>query len=131
MESRKNWTPDEFIASLSVFSPAVVACDKIPVPKGVLLLKSIFSARLYKPHKSLTGLQKSFLTRDFKVKNEHERDALAAALKALRSFKNKFELVEKKAENAGIPSSRRALLKRLVLKGETVDKALKRVKLMA
>ncbi|MEM4254972.1 MAG: DUF460 domain-containing protein [Candidatus Norongarragalinales archaeon] len=128
MESRKNWTPDEFIASLSAFPPAVIACDKIPVPKNIRLLKSVFSARLFKPHKSLTGVQKTFLTRDYRIANEHERDALAAALKAFRSLKNKFELVDKKAGNAGIPLSRRALLKRLVLKGETVEKALRLVK---
>ena len=97
----------------------------------MLLLKSVFGARLYKPHKSLTGLQKAFLTRDYGVANEHERDALAAALKAFRSLKNKFALVEKKAAKAGIPRARLALLKRLVLKGETVDKALRVVKLMA
>ena len=82
VESRKNWTPDAFIQSLSVF-------------------------------------------------NEHERDALAAALKAFRSLNNKFKLVDKKSREAGIPQSRLALLKRLVLKGTTVEGALKAVKLMA
>ncbi len=76
-------------------------------------------------------MQKAFLTQGYRVANQHERDALACALKAFRSFKNKFELVEKKATAAGIPIARRSLLKRLVLKGETVDKALKAVKLMA
>ena len=131
VESRKNWTPDAFIQSLSVFSPSIIACDKIPVPKSARLLKSVFSARLYKPVRSMTGLQKAFLTRDFSVNNEHERDALAAALKAFRSLNNKFKLVDKKAREAGIPQSRLALLKRLVLKGTTVEGALKAVKLMA
>ena len=131
IESRKNWTPDAFIQSLSAFSPSVIACDKIPVPKSVKLLKSVFSARLFKPHKSMTGLQKASLTRDFNVHNEHERDALAAALKAFRSLKNKFELVERKARDAGVAKARLGVLKRLVLRGETVDGALKAVKLMA
>ncbi len=71
------------------------------------------------------------MTRGFSVHNEHERDALAAALKAFRSLKNKFELVERKARDAGIARARLGVLKRLVLGGTTVEGALKAVKLMA
>ncbi len=117
LESRKNWAPGDFINSISNYSPTVIACDKLPVPKKVLLLKSIFGARLYKPAKSLSLIQKSQLTRDFKPENSHERDALASALKAYRSLRAKLDAIEEKSKNAGLPASRRELVKRMVLRG--------------
>lgn len=130
LESRKNWEPGDFIRSVSNYSPTVIACDKLPVPKKVLLLKSIFGARLYKPSKSLSLIQKSQLTRDFKPENSHERDALACALKACRSLHAKLDAIEEKAKNAGLSAACRELVKRMVLRGESVDRAVKRVKVM-
>lgn len=128
LESRKNWSPDDFINSLSNYSPTVIACDKLPVPKKVLLLKSIFGARLYKPSRSLALLQKYSLTEGFSPDNAHERDALAAALKAYRSLRSKLDVIEEKSRDAGLSIARRELVKRMVLKGESVDSALKKVK---
>lgn len=130
LESRKNWTPDDFISALSDFSPSVIACDKIPVPRKVLLLKSVFGARLYKPSKSISHLQKASLTRGFHPQNSHERDALACGLKACRFLKSKLELVERKAKASGMLPSRVVLVQKLVLKGSSVDNAIRQAKVM-
>ena len=125
LKSGKNWSEDDFIREISDFYPTVIACDKNPTPKKVLTLKTVFGARLYKPKKSISLIQKHSLTRDFKVRNSHERDALAAALKAFRSLSGKLSSVEKKAERAGVRKQARDALKRMVLKGTSVSNALK------
>ncbi|MFH1057038.1 MAG: DUF460 domain-containing protein [Candidatus Micrarchaeota archaeon] len=127
LKSRKNWTPGDFIQELSDYSPTIIACDRNPAPRKILLLKSVFGARLYKPSKNLSGIQKNFLTRDFHPRNSHERDALASALKAFNTVKNKLESVGKKAGKAGLSEANAKLVKRLVLRGESVQSALKAV----
>ncbi|HIH21010.1 TPA: DUF460 domain-containing protein [Candidatus Micrarchaeota archaeon] len=125
LKSRKNWLPGEFLAEVSDYLPTIIACDKNPAPRKVLVLKSVFGARLFKPSKNLSQLQKHSLTRDFKVRNSHERDALASAIKAYNSVAAKISAVEKKSREAGVPAEQRLSVKRMVLKGETVANAIK------
>jgi len=124
VESRKNWGENSFIRDLAVFSPTIIACDKSIPPRKVSILKRVFSARLYKPSKNLTVAQKHRLVEDFKVKNSHERDALASALKAFKSVSSKLATVKKKAFKAGVPKEKLHAVQKLVLKGMPVRKAL-------
>ena len=125
LKSRKNWLPEEFVKDLSEFYPTVIACDRNPPPRKVLVLKSVFGARLHAPRKSLTGVQKLSLTDGFSVKNSHERAALASAIKAFNVVNSKLRIVEKKAKAAGVPQARREFVKKMVLKGESVAEAIR------
>jgi predicted RNase H-like nuclease (RuvC/YqgF family) len=75
---------------------------------------------LHTPVSSLSVEQKLRDTKPYSYANEHERDALAAAIDALRSVKNKFESVEKKAPPEVVLDE----LQMLVLRGHTVDSAI-------
>lgn len=96
-ESRKNWPAAELIAELIPFSPSVVACDTNPPSKLARLLRTVFSARLWFPKRSLTHVEKAELARKIRHRNNHERDALAAALKAYRGMAGKLRQVKRRA----------------------------------
>lgn len=72
----------KLIEAISEFKPKMIACDTKNPSKIVLRLKAAFHARLFTPKHSLTEVEKEFMTRAYECGNVHERDALAAALKA-------------------------------------------------
>ncbi|MEM4594433.1 MAG: DUF460 domain-containing protein, partial [Zestosphaera sp.] len=78
--------------------PALVATDKNPPPEMCRKLAASLGALLYVPQKSLSTADKEMSVAEFikqhptiDIKNSHERDALAAALKAYREFQEKLE----------------------------------------
>jgi len=104
--------------------PIMIATDKNPTPGTVERIKRAFNAILYTPVSSLSVEQKLRDTKRCAYANEHERDALAAALDAARSVKNKLENVERKApSDVGVEE-----LQMLVLRGHTVDSAINLLK---
>jgi hypothetical protein len=125
VESKRNWGETGFIESISPFKPIVIACDVRPSSKTARALASVFSAKLFQPKHSLLVLEKARVTRDYAVKNAHERDALAAALKAFHSMaENKMKQTVRRLREKGISGERLQKVKRLVLKGKRTDKAL-------
>ena len=82
--------------------PCLFACD-VASPHGLALeLAAKFNARVFSPEKNLTGDGKRALAKSFRFKDEHEMDALAAALKALNHFDNKFRQIERAARELGL-----------------------------
>jgi len=104
--------------------PIIIATDKNPTPGTVERIKRAFNAILYTPVSSLSVEQKLRDTKRYPYANEHERDALAAAIDAARSVKNKLESVEKKAPLEVEPDE----LQMLVLRGHTVESAINLLK---
>lgn len=104
--------------------PLIIATDKNPTPATVERIKRAFSAILYTPSSSLSVEQKLRDTKPFDYANEHERDALAAAIDAARSVKNKLENVERKTP-ADVEVDE---LQMLVLRGHTFDSAVSLLK---
>jgi len=104
--------------------PLIIATDKNPTPGTVDRIKRAFNAILHTPALSLSVEQKLRDTKPYSYANEHERDALAAAIDAFRSVKNKLENVKKKAPpDVGLDE-----LQMLVLRGHTVDSAINLLK---
>jgi predicted RNase H-like nuclease (RuvC/YqgF family) len=99
--------------------PIIVATDKYPPPGTVEKIKRAFNAILYAPPTSLSIEQKIKDTRNIAHSNDHERDALAAARDAFRSYKNKLEQIEKKAPG-GVDLDE---LQVLILKGHSLESA--------
>jgi len=81
--------------------PLIIASDVNPMPKMIEKLASIFGSRTYYPEVSLTNVEKEKIVRDFEdeIKNSHQKDALAAAIKAFRSYHELFIRVEKSLKN--------------------------------
>jgi predicted RNase H-like nuclease (RuvC/YqgF family) len=123
--SSRSWGFSELVGLLIESGhPLIIATDKNPVPGTVERIKRAFNAILHTPASSLSVEQKQRDTKLFDYSNEHERDALAAAIDAARSLKNKLESVQKRAP----PDVELDELQMLVLRGHTVDSAINLLK---
>ena len=81
--------------------PLIIASDVSPPPDTLEKLSTTFNAKLYVPSQSLSQSEKEDLVKTYlqrmkcniSVTDSHQRDALAAAIHALRFFKQKFEQI--------------------------------------
>lgn len=100
--------------------PLVVATDVFPTPGAVEKVKRAFNAVLFSPGTDIPAEEKIAMAKEFSYKNDHERDALAAAVYAFKKYKNKFLLVEKKVPPEIDPDE----VKALVVKGYSIENAI-------
>lgn len=100
--------------------PLIVATDVFPTPGAVEKVKRSFSANLYSPGMDVPAEEKIALAREYGYKNDHERDALAAASSAFKKYKNKFVQVDKKVPSEIDPDE----VKALVVKGYSIENAI-------
>ncbi len=98
----------------------VVATDVFPTPGSVEKVKRAFNAVLYSPGGDIPAEEKIALGKEFGYKNDHERDALAAAMSAFKKYKNKFLQVEKKSPSEIDPDE----VKALVVRGYSIENAI-------
>ncbi|VVB68087.1 Uncharacterised protein [Candidatus Norongarragalina meridionalis] len=97
MESRKNWNKGDFLRRLEKWTPLVVASDTNPPLRFAKKVATTFKARLFAPPRSLTHREKCRITAPYNYGNTHERDALAAALKAYNTTAaNKMRQVKRR-----------------------------------
>jgi len=112
--------------------PLIVATDVSPVPAFVDKVCHLFEAVLYEPPHSLSVEEKWHLSRsadlpaEFRFKNSHERDALAAAVKALESYSDKFRWIDKKLDERGL-SNISEMIKTMVVSGSSLSDSLEQV----
>jgi predicted RNase H-like nuclease (RuvC/YqgF family) len=76
--------------------PVVVAADVTPMPETVEKLRRSFSAAGWTPERDLAVDVKQHRTRDEGYDNDHERDAMAAALSAYDDHADQFERIAAK-----------------------------------
>jgi predicted RNase H-like nuclease (RuvC/YqgF family) len=76
--------------------PVVVAADVTPMPETVEKFRRSFDAAGWKPERDLPVDEKKHRTRHEAYDNDHERDAMAAALYAFDSHESQFERVAEK-----------------------------------
>jgi len=125
IKSKKGWSPGEvveFISSLG--KPVVISTDKSSPPEFVSKIKASFNAVLYTPKEDISVEKKRLLTSKYITSNDHERDALAAAIDAFNSYKNKLINIEKRLP-AGIDSDR---IKAEIIKGTPLKEILSETK---
>ena len=99
VKSRKNWSSAEVVEYILSFGkPTVIATDKCNPPEFVSKLRASFNSILHLPRGDMSVEKKKYLVAPFKQKisNDHERDALSAAIDAYNSHKNKLMNVEKR-----------------------------------
>lgn len=102
--SHKTFASTDWIVSQisKIGIPSVIAGDKPAGSEAIRKINAAFNARLFAPSKELTIDEKRELGRAFRIKDPHERDAFAAAIKAYNSYSNKFNQVERIASNGSI-----------------------------
>lgn len=125
--SARNFSQSDVISALTKYSEvAIVASDVSPAPKFVERVAASLNAVLFVPSRSLSIEEKIALTNEFSevYKNPHERDALSAALKAYKNYRNKLEQADKKLQELGLLALSERV-KKLVLSGANIDAAIK------
>jgi len=101
LSSKRQQTKGEVIKQiLKHGNPVVIASDVNPAPKFVQKIAASLGSKLFYPEFSMTRKEKLKIVDDYEeeIKSAHEKDALAAGLKA---FKNYHELILKVQAAAG------------------------------
>ncbi|WP_435118172.1 DUF460 domain-containing protein [Halolamina sp. C58] len=98
--------------------PMLVAADVTPIPETVEKFRRSFDAAGWTPESDLPVDEKLHRTRDHEYENDHERDALAAALFAVDDHEDQFERIAAK-----VPPKldREAVIARVVSGEESVE----------
>ncbi|SEA22818.1 hypothetical protein SAMN04488065_2353 [Haloplanus vescus] len=76
--------------------PVVVAADVEPMPETVEKFRRSFDADGWEPDSDLPVDEKLHRTREHTYDNDHQRDALAAALFAFDAYEDRFERITQK-----------------------------------
>jgi len=76
--------------------PIVIATDKRKVSKKVKEIASSFGCKVFRPKRDLLREEKEEIVREtnFKVEDDHQRDALASALYAYRRIKKRIDKIK-------------------------------------
>ena len=90
-------SPAEVIAEITrLGKPVVVATDKAEMPAGVEKIRRAFAAVPWTPKKDILIKEKYAAAEGYTFADDHQRDSLAAAVLAFRSFQPKFENLKKR-----------------------------------
>ncbi len=115
--SRRNFSYSETIHWLSQKGePLVVATDKARPPLVVRKIAAAFGARLWHPHQDMRQADKEKITEGCKANDDHERDALAAAISAKSCFLETLKKVERNVEK-----EKQGAVKKLLLTGQAAN----------
>lgn len=132
LESSKNLDKIEIVNKIySHGLPVLVAVDTNPPPENAKKLASILGAPLYVPSESLSTEVKDRLIEwlkkrklaDILISTSHERDALAAAIKAYKSYEKKLVELERKLLELDLDVDLDEL-KSMVLKGKNISEVI-------
>ena len=105
----------------------MIASDVNPAPKFVEKIASSLGSKIFYPETSMTRKEKERIVDDFdeEIKSSHQKDALAAGLKA---FKNYHEIILKVQAAAG--SNFEDVLRNVIInkKTENISDVVKKIK---
>lgn len=119
VKSKKSFKKNEIINTITKHGkPIIIASDVSPVPKSVEKLSSSLGCRVYHPQRPLTNVEKWHLVEKYmdKFKNNHEKDALASALKTFEVFSKLFKRVDRVVSYIGLIDFYDDILELLVTK---------------
>lgn len=98
LTSSRQMTMSDVIEELfRIGKPLIIASDVHQMPSSVEKIRRAFNAIPYTPRQDRSVEEKWEITSGYACSNDHERDALSAALDAYRSYKNKFQNIAKRA----------------------------------
>lgn len=113
-----------FISTIySVGTPVIIASDKTePTNNVIRKINANFNAIIFYPEKIITQKEKKQLARVAGLKDQHERDAYSAALKAYNVHSNKLRQAERIANSMHISNT--DAIKAKVIKRYSVNEAI-------
>ncbi|MDO8339127.1 MAG: DUF460 domain-containing protein [Candidatus Burarchaeum sp.] len=103
--------------------PCLFAADVARAPDTVAKLSASCNTRLFTPPRDMTQAEKLELAKDKPHANEHELDAIAAALRAYHHHENKFRLIDREMAEQGL-EARADEVKKLAINGLSVHQSL-------
>ncbi|WP_048149304.1 DUF460 domain-containing protein [Methanolacinia paynteri] len=97
LKSSRQMSINDWIEEISALGkPVLIASDVAHMPSSVDKIRRSFHAAGYNPPEDRTQEEKVAICSGFSYANDHERDSLAAAIEAYRTFNNKFKNIEKR-----------------------------------
>ena len=103
--------------------PCLFAADVARAPDTVAKLSASCNVRLFTPPRDMTQAEKLELAKHEPHANEHELDAIAAALRAYHHHENKFRLIDREMAEQGL-EARADEVKKLAINGLSVHQSL-------
>jgi hypothetical protein len=131
LKSKRGLKKSEIIDLITgIGKPLMIAGDKHPLPRNVEKLASSLGCKAYSPVKTLSVSEKEKLVYEFagKIKDEHEKDALASAIKAFNTHSKVFERTENLLSSIGFSNFYEKVIG-LVISGEVenINEAINRL----
>lgn len=108
----------EFLYSIG--KPIIIASDVSPMPFSVDKIRRSFQAVAYTPRQDISVETKYELAGLFQYSNDHERDALTAAIEASRFWKHKFANIFKRVP-AGVDMDE---VRAGIIRGQSLEQVL-------
>jgi predicted RNase H-like nuclease (RuvC/YqgF family) len=108
----------------------VIATDVSRCPSLIKKISSQMGTKIFTPRKSLTREEKEKLTRKYSIllKNKHERDALAACIKALEKYRRMRERIGKKLKEKRLKKFTNEIFEKIVFgEVENIKEGIRRV----
>lgn len=103
-----------------VGKPLIIASDVQEMPYSVEKIRRAFSAVSYTPKQDVSVESKIELTAPFPYSNDHERDALSAALDAYRQYRHRFQNLMKRIP----PGHDLDEVRARVIRGQSLDQVI-------
>ena len=97
LRSKRSFKKSEIIDLITgIGKPLMIAGDRNPLPRSVKKLASTLGCKAYSLVKTLSVSEKEKIVYEFigKIKDDHEKDALASAIKAYTTYSKVFERTE-------------------------------------
>jgi predicted RNase H-like nuclease (RuvC/YqgF family) len=128
LASSRQMTMSDVIESLyKVGKPLIIATDVQEMPYSVEKIRRAFSAIAFVPKQDVSVETKMELSAPFEYANDHERDALSAALDAYRQYRHKFQNLIKRIP----PGHDLDEVRARVIRGQSLDSVLGEMKVPA
>ncbi len=127
--SKKGMSKAEVVRKILEYgSPIAICTDKKNIPKLVEEIASTLGAFVYGPDEDLKVKEKKEFSAQFKPRNTHERDAIAACLHFFKKHSKKFARIDNILKNMKLEHHSEKV-KELILKGESsnISEALEKI----
>ncbi len=127
LESNKNLDRGSLVETISKYGkPVIIAVDTAEIPEIVKAVAAKYQALVYSPTRSMLISEKIFLAKQAlngeNPETQHERDALAAAYKALSIVQSKLNQIDSYLSKIDVDIDYDKI-KEAVLKGSTLAEA--------
>jgi hypothetical protein len=124
ISSRQMAMSDVIESLYKVGKPLIIATDVEEMPYSVEKIRRAFSAIAFVPKQDVSVDTKMEMTAPFAYANDHERDALSAALDAYRQYRHKFQNLIKRIP----PGHDLDEVRARVIRGQSLDSVLGEMK---